>query len=266
MAVVVVTGCSTGIGLATAVALARAGHDVFATARAPGNAIALQAAVRDESLPITIVELDVDQDASAAAAFGEILGTRGHIDVLVNNAGISQPSAFEDLPFGDFRAMMETNFFGAIRCIKAVLPTMRERGSGCIVNVTSLAGRVAPGGHGAYAASKFALEAVSEALGQELKAFGVRVAVVEPGIIQTAIFDKLREPPPSLYPHEVRIRSFDPGGTGTPPDVVARAIREIIEGDGDQFRYPVGDDAIAMLAWRASLSDEEWIDANPFGG
>jgi NAD(P)-dependent dehydrogenase (short-subunit alcohol dehydrogenase family) len=262
MATVLVTGSSSGIGLATVLEVARAGHDVLAAVRDPAGATALRSAVEAEAVSVTIVEMDVDHDGSVTAAFDTILSERGHIDALVNNAGVATYSAFEDLPIDGFRQMMETNYFGTIRCIKAVLPVMRDRRSGCIVNVSSTAGRLAIGGHSAYCGSKFALEAISEALAQEVKAFGIRVAVVEPGVIQTALFDKLREPPPSLYPHEARLRTFDPKGDGTPPDVVGRLIRSIIEGDGSQLRYPVGDDAVAMLQLRPRMTDEEWIAAN----
>jgi NAD(P)-dependent dehydrogenase (short-subunit alcohol dehydrogenase family) len=262
MAIVVVTGCSTGIGLATVVELARSGHDVFAGVRNPDGAEELHAAIESESLPVVITRLDVDSDDSVASAFASALAERGYIDALVNNAGVSVFGALEDLPLGDFRTMMETNYFGPIRCIKAVLPTMRERRTGCIINVTSISGRVAVGGHAAYTGSKFALEAVSEVLAQELRAFGIRVAAVEPGVIKTPIFDKLREPPPSLYPHEARLRGFDPTDDATPPEVVARLIREIVESDSPQLRYPSGGGAAAVLELRASMTDEEWISAN----
>jgi NAD(P)-dependent dehydrogenase (short-subunit alcohol dehydrogenase family) len=262
MGIAVVTGCSTGIGLATVVELARSGHEVFAGVRNPEGAEELRAAIDSESLPVAITRIDVDSDDSVASAFASILADRGYIDALVNNAGIACYSAFEDLPIGDFRKMMETNYFGPIRCIKAVLPGMRERRAGCIINVTSTAGRVALGGHAAYTGSKFALEAVSEVLAQELRAFGIRVAVVEPGVIKTPIFDKLREPPPSMYPHEARLRRFDPTDDATPPEAVARLIRHIMESDSHQLRYPSGDDAAAVLELRASMTDEEWISAN----
>jgi NAD(P)-dependent dehydrogenase (short-subunit alcohol dehydrogenase family) len=153
-----VTGCSTGIGFATAVALGRAGYDVVATMRRPERSPRLQELVTREELPVTILPLDVDSDDSVANAFR----TAGQIDVLVNNAGIGQNFNIEDAPLDHFRETMETNYFGALRCIKAVLPGMRERRSGTIVNVTSVAGRIAAAGMGAYTASKHALEAASK--------------------------------------------------------------------------------------------------------
>src|SRR5262245_53076184 len=132
MATVLITGSSTGIGLATAVALARARHDVYATMRHPDRSSALQTIAQQESLPITIVRLDVDSDDSVTQAVRQVLAERGHIDALVNNAGLFLLGAVEDLPLAVFRQTMETNYFGALRCIQAVLPSMRERRSGCI--------------------------------------------------------------------------------------------------------------------------------------
>ena len=157
---------------------------------------------------------------------------------------------------------METNFFGAVRSIQAVLPSMRERRSGCIINVTSIAGRIAVGGQGSYTATKFALEALSEALAQEVKAFNIRVVMVEPGIIQTPIFDKLGEDPPdSRYPHERRIRALFAASLRNPvsPFVVGEAVRQIVESGSWQLRYPVGPDAAPFLQWRAAMTDEEWV-------
>ncbi len=258
----VVTGCSTGIGLGTAVELARGGHDVYATMRDLSRSAELRAIADEESLPIRIVELDVDSDDSVTRGIGKILTDRGHLDALVNNAGVATYGAVEDLPVAVFQSAIDTNYLGALRCIKAVLPSMRERRAGCIVNVSSAAGRFAVGGHASYTASKYALEALSESLAQEVRAFGIRVAIVEPGTVRTPIFDKLRDPPKSDYPHEARLRRFDATDDAPSAFVVGRLIREIADGDGAQLRYPVGDDVVAMIAWRSSLTDEEWIDLN----
>ena len=262
MSVVVVTGSSTGIGLATVVELARSGHDVYATMRDPARATELAEIVRDEALPVTIVSLDVDSDTSVGAAIDKVFAHHDRVDALVNNAGVFVLGAVEDLPLDVFQQAMETNYLGALRCIKAVLPRMREARSGCIVNVSSVAGRFAIGGHASYTASKFALEALSEALAQEVRGFGIRVAVVEPGVIRTPIFDKLRDPPRSEYPHEARLRASDSTDSALSPFVVASVIREIIEGQSHQLRYAVPDGVIAFLKWRASMTDEEWIDLN----
>jgi NAD(P)-dependent dehydrogenase (short-subunit alcohol dehydrogenase family) len=258
MARALVTGSSTGIGFATAVALGRAGYDVVATMRRPDRSPELQELVTREELPVTVLPLDVNSDDSVANAFR----AAGTIDVLVNNAGIGQNMAIEDAPLDHFREIMETNYFGALRCIKAVLPGMRERRGGAIVNVTSIAGRIASGGASAYAASKFALEAASEALAQEVKPFNIRVAVVEPGVIATPIFNKGHELIDTVYPAQRRAAAmFAASLTAVQisPDVVAERIVEIVEAESAPFRNPVGPDAEPFLSWRASISDEEFI-------
>ena len=262
MATALVTGTSTGIGLATAVTLARAGHFVFATMRNPDGGGELSEIIETEDLPVTFVTLDVDDDASVVGAIKWVLEEKGHIDVLVNNAGVGGGGAVEEVPLADFRQIMETNFFGALRCMQAVLPSMRQRGEGCIVNVSSIAGRIAAAPQGPYASSKWALEALSECLAQEVKPFNIRVALVEPGIIATPIFTKAKPlRPDSPYPHSRRIRALFQEALKNPvsPYVVAELIREIVESGSWQLRYPVGADASALLQTRAGLSDEEWI-------
>src|SRR5260370_1510411 len=186
MANIVITGASRGIGLATALELSRAGHQVVATMRNPAGSPELGEQAAKEKLQIRIATMDVDYDENVKQVFGRILA-KGPVDVLVNNAGMERTGAIEETPLADFRTCMETNYFGAIRCMQAVIPQMRERGSGAIINVTSVAGKISMSPMGPYSASKFALEAVSEALAQELRAFGVRVAIVDPGIIDTRL-------------------------------------------------------------------------------
>src|SRR6478672_6178559 len=190
MAIALVTGTSSGIGLAIAVTLARGGHKVIATMRNLDGAGELQKIISAEKLPVTLAALNVDDDASVNETISRALSENGNIDVLVNNAGIGGGGSVEEVPLESFRKIMDTNFFGALRCIKAVIPGMRERRHGCIVNITSVAGRIAMAPQAAYAASKWALEALSECLAQEMKAFNVRVAIVEPGVIATPIFGK----------------------------------------------------------------------------
>ena len=263
MATVLITGSSTGIGLATVLAMARAGHAVVATMRKPDGADELRAALTKEDLAVQILPLDVNDDESVANTMGQVLAERGHVDVLVNNAGIPCGGAIEDISMAAFHQVMETNYFGALRCIKAVLPKMRQRRAGCIVNVTSMAGRFVMAAHGGYAASKHALEAASEALAAEVKPFNIRVVIIEPGVIATPIFGKHRPPvPESDYPNLRRLRSmFDAGlEKPVPPSIVGEQIREIVEGDSWRLRYPAGPDAERILRGRAAMSDEEWID------
>jgi NAD(P)-dependent dehydrogenase (short-subunit alcohol dehydrogenase family) len=258
LSIALVTGSSTGIGLATAVTLARAGHTVYATMRNPAKGAGeITTIAQAESLPIEVLPLDVDSDQSVRDVFARI----GTIDVLVNNAGVGLMGTVEDMPIGEFRQMMETNFFGGLRCIQAVLPAMRERRSGCIVNVTSVAGRVAGGAQGAYAASKWALEALSESLASEVRAFRIRIAIVEPSVIATPIFDKMPEDKPSVYPHKRRLDMIFRASLKNPasPYVVGETIRGIVDSDNWQLRYPSGPDALPLLQKRAELSDEEWV-------
>jgi len=263
MSIALVTGTSTGIGLATAVTLARSGHTVIATMRNLASAGKLQKIVTVEKLPVTLAALNVDDDASVDSALGNVLAEHGRLDVLVNNAGVGGVGSVEEDSTARFREVMETNFFGALRCIKAVVPGMRERRQGCIVNVTSLSGRLALAPAAAYCASKFALEALSECLAQEMKTFNVRVAIIEPGVIATPIFSKAKPiPKGSPYPQARRQRALFAKSLTNPtsPYVVGEKIREIVDGNSWQLRYPVGPDAEPFLKWRASKTDEEVIN------
>jgi NAD(P)-dependent dehydrogenase (short-subunit alcohol dehydrogenase family) len=264
VAIALVTGTSSGIGLATAVTLARGGHKVIATMRNLDGGSELRKIVSAEGLPVTVAALNVDDDGSVTDAVDKVLAENGCIDILVNNAGVSSGGgSVEEVPIGAFRQVMETNFFGALRCIKAVIPSMRSRRRGCIVNVTSVAGRVAMAPQAAYAASKWAFEALSECLAQEMKAFNVRVVIIEPGVIATPIFSKGRPvPQDSPYPHLRRLRALFNASLAKPtsPYVVGEQIRQIVEGDSWQLRYPIGPDAVPFLKWRASKTDEEVIN------
>jgi NAD(P)-dependent dehydrogenase (short-subunit alcohol dehydrogenase family) len=158
---------------------------------------------------------------------------------------------------------METNYFGAVRCVKQVLPAMRKRGSGCIINITSVAGRIAFPASSAYTASKFALEAFTESLAQEVKGFGIKVALVEPGIIDTAMAttNLPQGTADSVYPHGPRVRRFftNPSKGEAPAALVAQMIRHVIERSDPRLRFPVGPDALPFLGWRGALSDEDWV-------
>lgn len=262
LATVLITGTSKGIGLMTALTLARAGHTVYATMRNPARATELAEKAAQEGLPITISTMDVDSDESVAAAIGAIYAAGVEIDVLVNNAGVERNGSIEELPMAEFRAVMETNYFGAIRCAKAVLPRMRERRSGCMINVTSVAGRVAVSPLGPYAASKFALEALSEVLAQEMKAFNVRVAIVEPDIIDTPMAHEIEIPAPvSHYPQQRRMAHYFAAVLKNPtsPLVVAEKIQWIIESGTWQLRHPVGPGAVPLLEFRKATSDEDFV-------
>ncbi len=259
MAKVLITGTSKGIGYHATLLLARAGHEVVATMRNPG-ACDLEKVATEAKLPVTVLPLDVDEDASVVEVFGKVGDS---IDVLVNNAGIYSINAVEDESLKQFQRVMETNYFGAVRCVKQVLPAMRKRGSGCIINVTSIAGRVAFSATSAYAASKFALEAFTESLAQEVKGYGIKVALVEPGIIDTpmATTNLPQYDENTIYPHGRRMHAFftNPEKAEASPTLVGEMIRYVIEGDDPRLRFPVGPDALSFLGWRVALSDEDWV-------
>jgi NAD(P)-dependent dehydrogenase (short-subunit alcohol dehydrogenase family) len=179
MTTVLITGCSTGFGLESALAFARRGDTTYASMRNPAKADKLRERADAEGLTVEIATLDVTDDESVAAAVAEIESRHGAVDVLVNNAGVGYSGAVEAIDMDRARALMETNVWGAVRTMRAVLPAMRAQGSGVIVNVSSVAGRVpASGHHGFYAASKHALNALTEAAATELEHFGVRVVSV----------------------------------------------------------------------------------------
>ena len=262
MASVLITGTGAGLGFATALRVARAGHRVYATMRNPVRSPELAETAAKEGLPIRISTMDVDSDSSVRAGMEGIYREAEHLDVLVNNAGLEGNGSVEELPLETVRAVMETNYFGALRCIQAVVPDMRQRKSGCIINISSIAGRIANSPSGCYAASKFALEAISEALAQEMISFNVRVAIVEPGIIDTAMARRIKEPTgPEVYPQQRRFADLFAASLKNPaqPSVVAEKVLEIIDSGTLQLRHPVGPDAEPLLAWRRSMTDEEWV-------
>ena len=263
MQTAVITGTSSGIGLAAAVRLAQHGYRVFAGMRNLGRADALRSAAAD--LPVEIVQLDVTDAASVQRAFSTI--TRdAPVDVLVNNAGIGGATPLELTPESEHRQMFETNYFGVVRCIQAVLPSMRERRSGAIVNVTSIAGLVATPNQVAYSASKWALECLGEALAHELYRFGVRVVNVEPGVVMTQIFENsetaTRYDKNSPYqPIMRRNGKMFAAGFRDPaqPQDVADTILEAITTPEYRLRWLVGKDAVGMANGRRGVSDEAWV-------
>ena len=265
MKTALVTGTSTGIGLTTSLHLARNGYRVFAGMRNLAKAEELRSAAVADSLPVEIVQMDICDSASVAVAFSQV-HEHGPIDVLVNNAGIGGASPLELTPEDEHRQMFETNYFGAVRCIQAVLPSMRERGTGCIVNITSAVGLQATPNQIAYSASKWALECLGEALAHELYRFGVRVVNIEPGVIMTSIFEN--SAPQTRYdktsPYQPLMRRngkvFAAGfRRAVPPQAVADAILEAITTDDYRLRWPVGPDAEGFFAARKKVAAEDWV-------
>lgn len=263
MIISLVTGTSTGIGLATAIRLSGDGHKVYASMRDPGKAGPLRAAAREAGAEFEVVALDVNDEASIRDAIEAIIEREGRVDNLVNNAGIDEGDCLEETPLETFRAVMETNFHGAIGCIKAVLPGMRARRSGCIVNVSSLTGRVPSSGASAYCASKAALESASECLAAEVSAFDVRVVLIEPGLVLTPIFGKRRFPSPAspyadLYRRNLALfpKLIESGSTA---EATAEVIAYSIRTETPRLRYLVGSDAETIVDHRARMTDEEFV-------
>jgi NAD(P)-dependent dehydrogenase (short-subunit alcohol dehydrogenase family) len=245
---VLITGAGSGIGAATARVLHAKGCEVVATARKPEVLADVPATLR--------LQLDVTSDASVAACLSEA----GDIDVLVNNAAIAESGPLERLPLDRLRACLETNTIGALRMIQAVAPAMRQNGRGTIVNVSSVNGRVSSPLSGAYAATKFALEAMSETLHYELGHFGIRIVIVEPGYIAPGM--KGGAPWGMEPPYDELGRQWFGtdeklvGGERPEPEIVGEAIWDAITTDDPRLRRPVGADAELILATRAQLDDE----------
>ena len=265
MPTALITGTNSGIGLASAVAFARGGFRVYAGLRNPERATELRGAISAEGLDMEILEFDVtDADASRAAV--QRVLDEGPLDVLVNNAGIGGATPLEFVPEDEHRLIMEVNYFGAIRLMQAVLPSMRERGSGRIINVTSGAGRFATANQVPYTASKFALEGASEALAQEVARFGIQVSLIEPGIVETALFDnsapysRFDKQSPYVDLMKRNGRLYVAGRkTPTTPEAAAAVLLEAATAPEPKFRYVVGADAEKLLGGRATLTDEEFI-------
>ena len=266
MTVTLVTGASSGIGEATALHFARLGHTVYASMRTPDvSGGALRSAAEEGLLDLEVIALDVDDSASVASAVDGVIERSGRIDVLVNNAGLLTLTSVEEVPLEEAKALFETNVFGPLRMMQAVLPAMRERGSGTIVNISSVAGRLVSAGHGIYAATKYALEALSEAVAIETRRLGIRVIVIEPGFISTPILDKgsaieVGEGP--YAPHLTRMRALYRNARrgAEPPSAVAEIIAAALDDPTPRFRYLAGKDAPPVLDGRARMTDEEWID------
>jgi NAD(P)-dependent dehydrogenase (short-subunit alcohol dehydrogenase family) len=269
MANVLITGCSSGFGLEAALLFARRGERVFASMRDAGKGGELERAARAEGLMLEVVPLDVCDPASVRAAFAHVEGA-GPLDVLVNNAGIELRSSIEDASDEDVQGQFDTNVYGALRTIRAALPGMRARRRGTIVNVSSIAGIVARPYGGLYAASKHALEAISEALHYEVQPFGVRVVLVEPGQYATRLLDNAvlgrGFGPQSPYwerseRFDVAIQRLRPGGVAGSAAEVAQLIWEAVHDPQPRLRYLAGQDAQMIADAYRQLSFEDYEQA-----
>lgn len=259
MAVVLITGCSSGIGKYTALEMARRGHRVFASMRNLESARFIQADAEKAQLTIELLQLDVTDPASVISAVQQVLKQAGAIDVLVNNAGRGSIGVVEDYTDEEIRSVFETNFFGAVRTTRAVLPAMRARRSGTIIMMSSVSGLRTFPFSSVYSASKFALEAISNGLRYELRPFGIRVVLIEPGNFQTRsglnmhfpkritpgsgeatsdpLYATLARRPPNPFP------SFPLGDAHE----IARLAADVAESDDPQARYLIGKDAQHLM-------------------
>ena len=264
--VVLITGCSTGIGRATATHLAGAGHTVYASARKLDDVADLAEA------GCRTLAVDVTDEASMVAAVEAVEGEHGAVDALVNNAGYSQSGPVEEVSIDDARRQFETNVFGLARLCQLVLPAMRARGSGRIVNLSSMGGRMTLPGGGWYHASKHAVEALSDALRFEVAPFGIQVVVVEPGVVVTRFGDTANataEASSDLAgPYDTLMAGLvttvagayekPKAGQSITPEVVAKRIETAITARRPKPRYVVGAQARGILTARAVLPDRGW--------
>jgi NAD(P)-dependent dehydrogenase (short-subunit alcohol dehydrogenase family) len=273
-AVAVVTGSSSGIGYETSLLLAKNGFFTYATMRNPDNSNKIDNLKQSEKLSLEVLKLDVTDDKSVKEAIAKIANEQGTIDVLVNNAGYALVGPLEELSIQEFKEQFETNVFGVIRVIKEILPIMRKQRHGIIVNISSVAGRTGFPLTSAYVSSKFALEGLSESIAYEIEQFGIKVILIEPGVIKTNFDSNLKigkgvsdtkttngNDSPYADLTEKRIAGFKPRfENGLPPIEVAKVILRAITSKNvpPESRYLVGDDASKLMEIKKSKSDKEF--------
>jgi NAD(P)-dependent dehydrogenase (short-subunit alcohol dehydrogenase family) len=263
--VALVTGSSSGIGYETSLTLAREGYFTYATMRNVKKAEAIKKIAENENLPLKVIELDVDNEKSAEDAVKSIIDEKQRIDVLVNNAGWGIWGTAEDVSIEEFREQFETNFFSVVRMIQKVAPVMRKQGTGDIVNISSIAGRIGFPVSTAYISSKFALEGLSESLRFELGQFGINVIIIEPGVIKTNFFDSMKTAKKanesSIY-KEITEKVISGvkmmAEMGTPPKEVASVIIKSLKEEKPLPRYVVGNDAAMFLEAKKMKTDIEF--------
>lgn len=269
--VAVVTGSSTGNGFETSLLLAKNKFYTYATMRNLDKSTRTKEIAKKDSLPLEVLQLDVTDDKLVADAIDMISNRHRRIDVLVNNAGYDMHGAVEDLSIDEIKTQFETNFFGAVRLMKAVLPLMRKQRSGIIVNVSSIGGRIGVPLNSAYTSSKFALEGFSESMKYELEGFGIRVILIEPGAVKTNFLENIKWAQEAVKldsPYAELSKKVSEGvresfkQASSSPLQVAEAILNAIKSENPNTRYLVGDDAAAIIERRKKSSDfefERWI-------
>jgi NAD(P)-dependent dehydrogenase (short-subunit alcohol dehydrogenase family) len=266
--VVIITGSSSGIGLESALLLARNGYITYATMRSPEKDTSIKAAVQKEHLPIKVIQLDVNDDSSVKIAIDHIISEAGRIDVLVNNAGYSLGGALEDLSMDEIQSQYETNLFGLIRVTQAVLPTMRKQRSGRILNISSGAGIFGFPGHSAYVSTKFAVEGLSESIAYELEPFGIKVILIEPGFIRTnftqaMIVAKRAQDPASPYSEmmqKIMASASELIRNASPAELVANIILDAASNPNPRLRYLAGKDVESWAAGKKNMDELEFFN------
>jgi short-subunit dehydrogenase len=271
-----VTGCSSGIGYSTCLLLARNNFKVYGTVRNLSKAKKIQEVIDKEKIPLKIILLDVNDSESIQNAIRDILYDSRKIDVLINNAGYGMFGPIEDITTEDVKLQFETNFFGVIRLIKEIVPIMRKQGNGTIVNISSMVGRFGVPLNAAYVSSKFAIEGLSESISYELAEFGIKIIVIEPGVVQTNFFNNLKingldtsSPYYELMKKRVSFLKIAMKNSPTSSSQVANTILDALNSKRPEFRYVIGMDAKNSIQKKDSLSDKKfmkWVSDGIFQG
>ena len=264
--VALITGCSSGIGYETALMLARNGFHTFATMRNTKKLDSLEEIIKKERLDLSIRELDVNDDTSIENTINCVKKEANRIDVLINNAGYGLVGFFEDLTLDEIRNQFETNFFGVLNITKKIIPIMRLQKSGIIINVSSGAGQVGFPGISAYVSTKFAIEGFSESLMYELFPYGIKVVIIEPGVIKTNFFRNCIVSEHSMKkssPYSRSLGKFQKNVElmqehATSPIDVAKVILQVLGNNEPKQRYIVGNDVAMILEAKKNLSDIEF--------
>lgn len=266
--VAIVTGSSSGIGLESALLLARNGYTTYATMRSPEKGASIIAAAQKDNLPVNVIQLDVTDDGSVQNAKNHIISESGRIDILVNNAGYGLSGALEDLSMEEIKDQFETNLFGLIRVTQSVLPAMRKQRSGRILNLSSGAGIFGYPGGSAYVRTKFAVEGLSESIAYELEPFGIKVILIEPGFIKTnfsnaAIRARRAQDPASPYSgmmQKTMATMMELAKNASPVELVANAILDAATNPNPQLRYLVGKDVETWATSKKNMDDLEFFN------
>jgi len=264
--VALITGCSSGIGYETALMLGRNGFRTFATMRNTKKSDSLQEIIRKEGLDVSIQQLDVNDNASIENTINNIKNEANRIDVLINNAGFGLVGFFEDLTLDEIRDQFETNFFGVLNITKKIIPIMRLQKSGTIINISSGAGQVGFPGISAYVSTKFAIEGFSESLMYELLPYGIKVVIIEPGVIKTNFFRNCKVSEHSMKKNSTYSPSLDKFQKNielmqehaTSPTDVAKVIIQVLGNNEPKQRYIVGNDVAMILEAKKNLSEIEF--------